>query len=237
MWGMEAHECPATSKTCTGCGEAKPLSGFTFDKWRGRYFAACKECTNAKQRERYLKNREAKLRQCAEYREANKENVKASLADWYQRNKDHVLERSKKYRSSDRVKAMERERQKLRYESNRAAIQLQRKEYYAANKEAQEKRRQYLGEHYRNNKPAYYARRMKRIAAEKQAIPKWASLAAIVEIYETAIAKTEETGTPHEVDHIIPLQGRLVCGLHVEYNLRVVPRHENRSKSNNWLKI
>lgn len=43
---------------------------------------------------------------------------------------------------------------------------------------------------------------------------------------------TRETGIAHEVDHIYPLQGRNVCGLHVETNLRVITRSANRKKNN-----
>ncbi len=50
--------------------------------------------------------------------------------------------------------------------------------------------------------------------------------------YESARRITACLGIPHEVDHIMPLQGETVSGLHVPENLRVIPKAVNRSKSN-----
>ena len=75
---------------------------------------------------------------------------------------------------------------------------------------------------------AYVSARQKRI---KQATPKWADLSAIKEVYIRAQQFTKETGTPHEVDHIIPIQGKLVCGLHVPANLQILTEKENQSKN------
>lgn len=66
----------------------------------------------------------------------------------------------------------------------------------------------------------------------RKAMPPWADGEAMRAIYAEARRRTRESGEPHEVDHVIPLLGRHVSGLHVEYNLRVVHRTVNRRKSN-----
>lgn len=43
---------------------------------------------------------------------------------------------------------------------------------------------------------------------------------------------TAETGIQHQVDHIVPLRHPLVCGLHCEANLQVIPALDNQRKSN-----
>ena len=70
----------------------------------------------------------------------------------------------------------------------------------------------------------------KRRAAELSAIPPWADMLAIQAFYEEARRLSDETGVPYHVDHIVPLQGKGVCGLHVETNLRVIPGPENVRK-------
>ena len=53
--------------------------------------------------------------------------------------------------------------------------------------------------------------------------------------YREARLLTKETGKRHEVDHIIPLQGKDVCGLHVPWNLQILVGKENTSKHNKVL--
>lgn len=60
----------------------------------------------------------------------------------------------------------------------------------------------------------------------------WAQIEEIAEIYALAAFASKFFGKPYEVDHIVPVNSELVCGLHVVANLEVVARHENRSKSN-----
>lgn len=68
----------------------------------------------------------------------------------------------------------------------------------------------------------------------KQATPQWADSAAIHAVYQTALLISEQTGIKQHVDHIVPIQGKNVCGLHVHYNLRVIPAAENGSKGNRF---
>jgi hypothetical protein len=72
----------------------------------------------------------------------------------------------------------------------------------------------------------------------KQATPKWLSLeqkAEIRKIYVDAMTVSKVTKVPYVVDHIIPLRGQDVCGLHVPWNLQIMSREENLKKSNKLL--
>ena len=70
------------------------------------------------------------------------------------------------------------------------------------------------------------------MARRKQAMPAWANEFFIEEIYDLARLRTKYLGIKHSVDHIVPMTSRLVCGLHVEHNLRVIPHVQNISKLN-----
>jgi len=72
-----------------------------------------------------------------------------------------------------------------------------------------------------------------RRAAKLNATPPWLTAiqqAQIQEMYDVALACTVQTGIQHHVDHIHPLQGNGFTGLHVPWNLQVIPGKENLSK-------
>lgn len=68
-----------------------------------------------------------------------------------------------------------------------------------------------------------------------KSMPPWANSKAIRAMYFEARRLTAETGVKHEVDHIIPSNHPLVCGLHVENNLQILTETENIAKSNTFI--
>jgi len=87
------------------------------------------------------------------------------------------------------------------------------------------------------NRARFNAYDANRRAAKLERTPCWltdSDNAAILAIYERARQLTKETGVEHHVDHIIPLQGSLVSGLHVPGNLQILTAAENLGKSNNF---
>lgn len=87
-------------------------------------------------------------------------------------------------------------------------------------------------ERYPRRKASMIERNKWKKAQLLRACPKWANRFFISEAYELAALRTKMLGYPWHVDHIVPLRSKLVCGLHVEHNLSVIPGALNMSKQN-----
>ena len=103
---------------------------------------------------------------------------------------------------------------------------------YAHSQEGKTKRKEYNKEWSKKNAYKKNASCQGRKAAKLKATPIWADLEIVEGLYKQARELEKSTGIKHDVDHIVPLRSKLVCGLHVESNLRVIPSIENRIKGN-----
>lgn len=107
-------------------------------------------------------------------------------------------------------------------------------------KSAEERKYTRLAAHARwlvENKHVALAHASSRRDAVRTATPKWLTKVqkrAIIQFFKGARELTETTGVPYDVDHIVPIKGKSVCGLHVPWNLQVLPRQANRNKSNRF---
>lgn len=85
------------------------------------------------------------------------------------------------------------------------------------------------------NRDKYNAKAAKYRSSKLQATPSWLTDEDFKKIeteYSLALWTSVVMGSSYHVDHIIPLQGKTVCGLHVPWNLRVIPASVNISKGN-----
>lgn len=106
----------------------------------------------------------------------------------------------------------------------------QQRSVYAKNPTKGQKRTK----HWRQNNPSKAAMQVsRRTAARKLRTPKWLTPLQYQQMnifYDSAKALTKEFGINMEVDHIVPLQGKNVSGLHVPWNLQVLSEKLNASK-------
>jgi hypothetical protein len=120
------------------------------------------------------------------------------------------------------------------YEKFPEELKTRSRAYYHANVE---KCRASSQRYQKENPHIYAAINAKYKASKLNQTPDWLAnddFWLIEQIYELAALRTKLTGLAWQVDHIIPLQGKLVSGLHIPSNLQVIPAKLNRAKSNKY---
>lgn len=87
----------------------------------------------------------------------------------------------------------------------------------------------------KNNKAKTASYTRQRYALKNKAMPKWADKEKIQQYYDfAAFMKWITLGIEYHVDHIVPLKGKNVCGLHTHNNLQILRADLNRIKHNSF---
>jgi len=97
----------------------------------------------------------------------------------------------------------------------------------ASNAEWYENNKSYHKQYLIDNRAAFNLNNAKRRAIENSAIPSWADIEKIKQVYL-------DCPEGYHVDHIVPLRGKYICGLHIETNLQYLTIAENLSKGNRF---
>jgi hypothetical protein len=205
-------------KACTHCGNIKEFSEFRKDsRLKSGIGSVCKLCSIIKAKAWNQKNLDRYKTYNKNWRNANKEYDTARKVAWYRANPE------KKKQADART-----------YVKNRDKKLAQYKRYRQANYEKiKERNKQWLKE----NIHIKLQHNAKRRAAKLNRTPTWLTpddIWLMNEFYHLAKLRSTQTKTHWHVDHIIPLLGETVSGLHIPQNLQVIPATLNLKKSNKF---
>jgi hypothetical protein len=209
-----------TTKKCCTCFECKPITEFYTERNRKDGLGSrCKICAKDKAKESRLRNTDKLKDYMRDYRIVNKESISISRKD---------------YRSKNREK--EDENQRRWYQENKEHADSQRKIWYQRTKHLTAAHRRMKSKLWKSkNKYKVNADTASRRARHLQATPFWLNkddYRAITDFYRLSKFMEGSTGLVHHVDHIVPLRGETVCGLHVPWNLQVLTAEDNLLKNN-----
>ena len=144
---------------------------------------------------------------------------KSCLKNYYQQNKEKILACQKNY-----------------CQQNKDKVSAYHAQHYEQNKD---KRLAYQAQYTEENRPRLLAIQAQyRRSVSPLSTPEWLDAEHWAEMeaeYALSLWCSEVMGEKYHVDHIVPLKGKKVCGLHVPWNLQVIPAAENIRKKNNLL--
>jgi hypothetical protein len=215
---------------CKTCKEDKVLGSFYVRKETGRPRSECKIFFN----HRILVWQNLN-------RDKTKGYVRKSCKKAYDADPEKFCLRSKNKRLVNPEAHKVRVRQSyVKMQNNLTEREVQRRLKNSQNwfENNKEKAREAVKKHRLNNPTKHCAYQAKRRFLKSKATPSWLTqiqLAQIQEFYDVALAKSVQTGIKYEVDHIHPLNGNGFTGLHVPWNLQVLPVAENRAKGNKFM--
>lgn len=234
-------------KHCNKCQTDYPSTEEYWVTKHGKLQAICRACRSAAARAWYAANKSKVAVRKAGYSEVQKEALRAvarqryasdpskaiaATRAWQAAHPDAVKKASEKWYANNAALAYARNVEWLRQHPQAT------RQYNINATNTAEKRA------YKSLKSAMWAKKnpgkanalkAKRNAAKMQRTPAWlteAHFKAIRDIYMQASQLSKTTGVLHHVDHIVPLQGKIVSGLHVPWNLRVVTATVNLTKNN-----
>jgi hypothetical protein len=211
---------------CVGCGKSRSKA----------YNEENKRALADLRKERYGKNRKSLLSGMKDYRDKNKSTISRRMKRYYDENRSVILRQKKEYaeRNREAIALYLKEYQ----ERNKDSIVSYRKSYWSTNRDALLVRQR---EKYAQNAVTRRTASSRSRAARAKRIICWGKEAdeltrlREVELHELCVRMEGDTGVKFHVDHMIPLQGSLVCGLHVWNNLQAIPRELNQSKKNKFI--
>lgn len=262
QWIIERQKL-GDKKFCSLCRQFLPLDFFRESKWfKTGLVSNCHDCEKLKNKEFRKNNLEKCKKRCNDWRLKNINKARQACEQWHRENKEYhkdwskeniekiklsnkkynatkkAKNRTKKHRESEkykntRVNYYEKNREKLLEYSkdwvfkNKDRKAMTSRNWYENNKDRVDQiRKRFLDQN--PNYSKYQA--AKRRALIANATPNWVDMEEIKKIYQNC-------PPGYHVDHIMPLNHPLLCGLHVPWNLQYLPAKENLRKSNKLLNI
>ncbi|GIK83068.1 MAG: hypothetical protein BroJett024_41730 [Alphaproteobacteria bacterium] len=222
----------APNRKCRACAIPRPLTGEFFEPTESGFRHVCRECRKERHRQWAARNREHVAAKTKAWIAANRERSQQYHAEYREKNRDALQQQNKEWRArkASYIAAYRRLKRNQNPEDTAAR--------QAANyKKHREKRRAQQKAYYSQTIEQRLARNAKRRARQIEATPPWfgdLDELAMEEAYRVSRSRGRLTGIEWHVDHIVPLRGSGVCGLHVHNNIRVIPAVVNLEKGNRY---